>query len=122
MLGLGRALESRISHGAGAYNGRDVSYLALIHHLRSRYRATCLGVGQERARGNIPQRLVDNPDGLFHLLHAHQIAVVVVPSSSDRDVKLESIVDGVRAILAYVVVHASGAQEGPGNAVGDRVL
>ena len=122
MLGLRRALESRIGHGAGVDNGRDVSNLALVHHLRGRYRATCLGVGQERPRRDIPQGLFDNPYGLFHLFHPHQKAVVVVPSGSDRDVKLESIVDGVRAIFAHVVLDASRAKERPGDAVGDRVV
>src|SRR5204862_6384886 len=65
-------------------------------------------VGYVGALGQAVERLLDDPERLAHLLHAHAVAVVVVAHGADRDVELEVVVRRVRRGLAQVPRLAGG--------------
>src|SRR5262249_18290421 len=87
VLRAARALERWTGHTGVAGEGFDVADLCKIHHLRGRDRMTCLRVDQYGTRWNIAERLLHDAHGLFHLLHAYEVTIHIVPARSDGHVK-----------------------------------
>ena len=79
-------------------------------------RALPLGGAQLR------QALLHDADRLAHLLHADDLAVVVVAVAADRDVELELLVALVRLRLAQVPGRAGAADHDAGEAPAPGVL
>ena len=59
---------------------------------------------------------------MFHLLHANQVAIVVVARLAHRNIEVESVVDQVRLGLANVITDPGRAKAWTGEAVAHRVL
>src|SRR5262245_43304931 len=83
---------------------------------------TRLRVDQYGARWNIAERLLHDAHGLFHLLHAYEEAIHIVPPCSDRHLKRKPVVDGVRTILPDVIVRTCGTKEGSRDSISDSVF
>ena len=76
----------------------------------------------DRAAGQLRERLLGDPHRLLHLGHADEVAVVVVAGLADRDLEVEPVVHPVGGRPPDVERHARGAEEGPGDRVGDRLV
>ena len=76
----------------------------------------------DRALGQRRKGLFGDAQRLSHLFHAHQVAVEVVAVLAHRHFELVTIVAAVGGRLANVVRDTRGAQEGPGDPVGERIL
>ena len=81
-----------------------------------------LVVGDDRALGQLRQRLLDDPQALAHLLHAHEVAVVAVAHRPHGDVEVVLLVAGVGMVLAHVVGDPGAAQARADPAPVERVL
>ncbi len=82
-----------------------------LHHLRD--------LGHDRTVGNFADGLVDDPQRLAHLLHAHHVPVEGVAILANRNFEIEIGVSRVGLGLAEIPFHAAGAQHRSGYAQRD---
>jgi len=75
-----------------------------------------------RGERHVAKRPFHNAHGLLHLLHTSKVTIHVVSMDSDRHVERQPIVDGVRAVLAHIVVCTRGAKKRAGDPARDSVF
>ena len=79
-------------------------------------------VQKHRSHGHLREGLLDDPHALVNLQHAADKAVVVVSPGPERDFEIELAVNQIGLGLAHVVGDSGGAQDGPGEPIGQRQL
>src|SRR5207247_5143571 len=81
-----------------------------------------LGVHMSRPALHLFHGLPYDAHALAHLFHAHQVAIVIVPLLSQRDVEFHPVIDKIGKVSPDVVVYSRRPAHGARNGIADGIF
>ena len=115
------------SFKSGIHRGDDIDesfgppHLGLVHKFEGLHDLS-LGVHIYRPARHLFHGLPYDAHALAHLFHAHQVAIVIVPLLSQRDVEFHPVIDKIGKVSPDVVVYSRRPAHGARNGIADGIF